>query len=298
MAGSTPIKGFALPVIGGDVQQWGIEVNVNAAQMDRIMGGLNVLDATGSAGLTMTGTGAQCFMQRLTGTLTQNINLTVPAIGAFYAIKNDTTGPYTIRVVASISDPGVFVEQGLGKWIFTDGAHVYPCQPTGWQVLKTYFLSISGTPVTVIPLPVAFYRRFRMTFQNIIMPAGAFLAARFSRDGGATFAQTGYTQAALEYFSSSKASGENINIPQLTVCTNAFSTARPSDSVCEVNPISANGFATMVSKQFGYSQARNTFTGDIAGGVLATAGSVVNAVQIYPSSGVLTGGSLTLEGLP
>lgn len=76
--------------------------------------------------LTTTNDGeAMRFVLILTGTLTANVNLLVPAESRVYVVDNRTTGAFTVTCRPAAGG-GIAVEQNARTLIYCDGSNVYP----------------------------------------------------------------------------------------------------------------------------------------------------------------------------
>jgi hypothetical protein len=68
---------------------------------------------------------AQHFIQILTGALTANVNVIVPAESRVYVADNRTSGAFTVTVKTAAGG-GVAVDQGARTLVYCDGTTVYP----------------------------------------------------------------------------------------------------------------------------------------------------------------------------
>lgn len=122
----TANKGYTLPVVGGDIGTWGNELNNNLTILDNNLGGVSSYALTNS-NVTVTNSQAQNLVQKLTGTLTNNVNFILPSLQGFYIIQNNTAGAYQVTVFTTASGSyGFPVAQGVSQQIWTDGTNVYP----------------------------------------------------------------------------------------------------------------------------------------------------------------------------
>lgn len=76
-----------------------------------------------SADVTLSTDEARYAVISLSGTLTGNRNLIVPAVSKIYLIKNATSGSYTVTVKTP-SGTGVTVAQGTQAFVYCDGTNV------------------------------------------------------------------------------------------------------------------------------------------------------------------------------
>ena len=136
----TPQKGYFLPTVNGDPNVWGGYLNQTTAIIDSNMGGQATVNVAGSANVTATTSQSQQLVQKLTGTLTGNINYILPAVGSFYIISNQTSGAYTVTVLTSAAgSTGTVVPQGQSLHVYSDATNIYPANGTQGN--------FGGTPV-------------------------------------------------------------------------------------------------------------------------------------------------------
>jgi len=83
----------------------------------------------GSANVTLTTANADPTAEAsnkvldLSGTLTGNIHVFVPAVENNYLVYNNTAGAFTMNVAAT-GETGVAIPQGTHKWVYCDGTNV------------------------------------------------------------------------------------------------------------------------------------------------------------------------------
>lgn len=119
-------KSYTLPVVGGDLGTWGGELNTNFGIIDANLAGVVSINCAGSSNVTVNTTQAQNFIIGLTGVLTGNIELILPAVGGFYIVENLTTGAFTITVVtAAEGSTGIIALQDNNTFIYSDATNVY-----------------------------------------------------------------------------------------------------------------------------------------------------------------------------
>lgn len=132
---STYSPSLRLELMGAGDQSgnWGNTTNNNLGslleQAITGVGNITMLDATTT--LT-TGTGivdqARNAVLVLSGTLTANQNLIVPTVNKFYAVRNATTGGFSI-VVKTSAGSGVTLANGLTQLMYCDGTNVVLASP-------------------------------------------------------------------------------------------------------------------------------------------------------------------------
>lgn len=142
---------LTLPLVGGDTNLWGGELNNGViTTLDGVLGG-NLAVSMTSSNVALTTSQFQNAVYTITGTLTGNLNLTVPlspnsatvACAGKFIVNNQTTGAYTITVLTVASgSTGVTVPQGSRSSLYSDGTNVYYADDENRSTLLTY----SGNP--------------------------------------------------------------------------------------------------------------------------------------------------------
>lgn len=80
-------------------------------------------DVAGAADVTISELEAQYAVQKLTGTLTGNINVIVPAESKIYKVHNATSGAFAVTVKTA-AGTGAMVTQGKRAELWCDGSDV------------------------------------------------------------------------------------------------------------------------------------------------------------------------------
>lgn len=131
---TTPNKGYPQPVIDGNVNTWGTLLNNGFLLVDANLGGFTQVSCAGSSGVPVTGQQAQNLILQLTGTITANIQVLMPAQGGFWIIDNETTGSFTITVVTqALGSTGVVVPSMTQLLLYSDGTNMHS---TGLQAVN------------------------------------------------------------------------------------------------------------------------------------------------------------------
>ena len=126
MVAYTPNKGYSLPTVAGDLNQWGVFLNQGTSIMDNNMGGQAFVNVAGAADVTATAANAQNLVQSLTGVLTGDISYLLPNVGSFYIINNATTGAFTLTIKTTAGGSnGVIVPQGTQLAVYSRGGNVW-----------------------------------------------------------------------------------------------------------------------------------------------------------------------------
>ena len=126
MVAYTPNRGYSLPTVAGDLNQWGVFLNQGTSIMDNNMGGQAIVNVAGAADVTATTANAQNLVQSLTGLLTGNISYLLPDVGSFYIINNATTGAFTVTVKTTAGGSnGVIVPQDTQLAVYSRGGNVW-----------------------------------------------------------------------------------------------------------------------------------------------------------------------------
>lgn len=121
----TPNRGYEQPGTGDYVDSWGPVVNDNFAVIDsNISSTLTV--SLNSSNVTLNATQAENMAFLLTGTLGADVSLIYPAVGAFFIVRNTTTGSFRVTVITSApGSVGVEVSQGQIAVLYSNGTNVY-----------------------------------------------------------------------------------------------------------------------------------------------------------------------------
>lgn len=139
--------GLELMGAGDQAGNWGNTTNTNLGSLieQAITGveNINMLDATTTL---VTGTGtlgtqsARNAVLLLGSALTANRNLVVPSVNKFYAVRNGTSGGYSV-VVKTSAGSGVTLANGLTQLMYCDGTNVVAATQPFDSVNGNLFLS-------------------------------------------------------------------------------------------------------------------------------------------------------------
>ena len=110
------------------------------------------LNVAGSSNVTETFSQAQNIIQVLTGALTANISVIVPATVQLYEVNNTTSGSYTLTVKTA-SGTGVVVPQGATSILYCDGTNVV----NGFTASVTSTIALANGSATSPSLSFANY---------------------------------------------------------------------------------------------------------------------------------------------
>ena len=122
---TTPNRGYTEPTVGGDANTWGGELNENFVLIDANISADDTIPASGTVDVTVSGTQAENLTLAVTGTLTADINLVIPSLGAFHFVRNATTGGKTITATTASPGTTVPIAAGTTALIGCDGTNVY-----------------------------------------------------------------------------------------------------------------------------------------------------------------------------
>lgn len=292
MSSLTPNLGLTVPTVGGDAGPlFAEEINGDLAIIDSIYGGQNSLNVGGAVNITLTETQAQNLIQQFTGVLTGNISVFSPAVGAFYAVENATTGPFTLSFGCASGGNVQLIPQGLSTWLWTDGTFTRLSNPPGWQELATYVASGASNLTIFLPGP---FRRFRITLQYGQVSVSSELGMTVSNNGGASFATSGYITNAFGIVSSSIGynASETAQIP--FTAQSVANTNVAMDATIEFT--TGNATAGFSCRGNGLVQAPNGLQQTFVMATGAVTG--INAVSVKPTSGGTFSGTFIVEGLP
>lgn len=157
---TTANKGYTQPIVGADFGVWGNELNGNLSILDKNLGGDVNLNVAGSSDYTVSTTDAQNLILFLSGALTGNIRLLLPALGGQYIIQNSTTGAFTVTVYTVNLGNGVALPRGYSQQVWTEGVNVIASAPpaamgrswhdvSGSRVASVLYTNTIGTEIEV-----------------------------------------------------------------------------------------------------------------------------------------------------
>jgi microcystin-dependent protein len=127
----SPNKSFTIPTPFSDNNTWGAMLQGDFNQLDQMLGG-NCSITISSPSTTATPTQAQCLIQKLTGTLSQNTTYVLPAQGGFWIVDNETSGSFTLTIItAAAGSSGFAPAQGAKTLIYSDTVNIVQAAPTG-----------------------------------------------------------------------------------------------------------------------------------------------------------------------
>jgi hypothetical protein len=140
-----------LPLVGGDLNVWGGELNNGAITIaDNALGGTQATAIT-SADVTITTAQFANAIFVVTGALTGNRNLIIPfspnsgsvACAGRFVLVNNTTGAFNLSVITQAAGSvGVTVPQGFTAFLYSDGTNVGFAS----RGLAAYVQSVNGNP--------------------------------------------------------------------------------------------------------------------------------------------------------
>ena len=126
MATSTANKGYVVPTVGADRNQWGTQLNQNLNQLDKNIGGvLNPVDVSGIGDFNVSAANAQIMAHVLTGALTGTRNYVFPAgVHGFWFISNNTSGNFSLFVKSAGGGLNLEILQGNAVVLWSDGVSI------------------------------------------------------------------------------------------------------------------------------------------------------------------------------
>ena len=142
------------------------EVTANAAfdVFDKAIAGM-LSKTINTADVTLTTDEARNAIIALSGTLTGNRNLIVPAVSKIYVIRNNTSGSYTVTVKTA-AGTGVVVTQGAQAIVYCDGTNVLLAHSYQKEALAIA-ASDESTALTTGTGKVTFRMPFAMTLTEV-----------------------------------------------------------------------------------------------------------------------------------
>lgn len=139
-----PNLGIELPDVGSDQDTWGDILNADLTILDTAVQYDVISKTLSNADVTLTAAEAASAVIRLTGTLTANVNVIVPATPVrLYLVTNGTTGAFSVTVKTA-AGTGVAVSQGNNSLVYSDGTNIqFGASSTG--AFSASNLSYTGT---------------------------------------------------------------------------------------------------------------------------------------------------------
>lgn len=118
------------PTVGGSSNTWGDELNTEVIEtIDRKLGDVTSVSTTGG-NTNLTSTQELVNAIEVSGTLVSNATLTFSGRGGLWAIKNGTSGAFTVTVLVS-GQTGVAVGQGKTKLVYCNGTDIVTAESAG-----------------------------------------------------------------------------------------------------------------------------------------------------------------------
>jgi len=121
-----------LMATGANANTWGTNTNNNLEVLDAFAAGYLSKSVAGSADITLTTANASDTAEssnkviELTGALTGDIKVFIPAVESEYLFFNNTTGSQTLTIAATGHDAnGAVITQGAYSRVYCDGASNY-----------------------------------------------------------------------------------------------------------------------------------------------------------------------------
>lgn len=141
---TTTNKFLPQPTRGSNVNTWTAPYNNVFGIVDNSFGGTATIALT-SAAVTLASSQYACAFLRFTGALTANVAVTLPAVGSFYSVINDTTNSsaFTITLLTTVSGGKQIGLPPKTTEIMTDGTDV---RFRGLPFVGTYW-NYSGSSV-------------------------------------------------------------------------------------------------------------------------------------------------------
>lgn len=143
---TSPLLQILLMGAGLHQNDWGAQTNANLTKLESaIAGSTSVL--LGGSDYTLSDTEARAKILVLSGTLSANVNVLVPAGRTKnWIVSNQTAGSFTVTV-KPVGGAGVSVAQGLSAVIFSDGSTARAVQPdlSSYPTASAAMLKSGGT---------------------------------------------------------------------------------------------------------------------------------------------------------
>ena len=119
-----PNLGIELPDVGSDQDTWGDILNADLQILDKAVQYDVISKTLAGVDVTLTDVEAASAVINLTGTLTANVNVIVPATPVrLYLVRNQTSGAFTVTVKTA-AGTGTPVQQGASSLVYSDGTNI------------------------------------------------------------------------------------------------------------------------------------------------------------------------------
>jgi hypothetical protein len=154
----TPNKNLEKPGNGDYVDTWNVPVNGDMNIIDSAFGGTFGVSLT-NTNVTLTQTQAQNVNINLTGLLSANVTVYLPAsVAGFWIVTNATTGSYTVTIASAGGAPGtsVVVQQGFAALVWSNGSNVRFADDDRTALIAGNGIQIIGSTISLVaPVAVA-----------------------------------------------------------------------------------------------------------------------------------------------
>jgi len=154
----TPNKNLEKPGNGDYVDTWNVPVNGDMNIIDSAFGGTFGVSLT-NTNVTLTQTQAQNVNINLTGLLSANVTVYLPAsVAGFWIVTNATTGSYTVTIASAGGAPGtsVVVQQGFAALVWSNGSNVRFADDDRTALIAGNGIQIIGSTISLVaPVTVA-----------------------------------------------------------------------------------------------------------------------------------------------
>lgn len=119
-----PNLGIELPDVGSDQDTWGNILNADLQILDNAVQYAVISKTLSNVDVTLTDAEAASAVIDLSGTLTANVNVIVPATPVrVYLVRNQTSGAFTVTVKTA-AGTGTPVQQGTSSLVYSDGTNI------------------------------------------------------------------------------------------------------------------------------------------------------------------------------
>lgn len=153
----TTNKGIEKPGNNDYIDTWNVPVNANADIIDKALGGLTSLNATGAVGtVTLTATQYQALSLSISGAQTGNAIYRIPSgVGGVWIVRNTTTGgSYSTTISSAAGGASVVVPRDETIVIASDGSNIWRATPSVAAGTGIAVTSTSGVYTVELSSPV------------------------------------------------------------------------------------------------------------------------------------------------
>lgn len=189
-----PTLRLELMTTGENENTWGAIANANLERLAQSVAGYESLSIAGSGDYTITdgdavGADTRNAFLALTGLLTGDRTVIIPARSKSYVIRRATTGNYTVTIKTTLGT-GVRLGPDSTTSVFCDGTNTYAIGTGSVIVIQDYEVSTTTSAYTFTDL--SNYKTLRLQYSGLATNVASRITLRGSGNNGSSFTDEGY----------------------------------------------------------------------------------------------------------